>query len=62
MPREFIKLCAQCQEVMAEHYHLTEEQRPDLKRSRCDHCSFRGYLSTYSYDPSRPTREAEGIR
>ena len=57
---ETIKLCRSCAEDMGEHYKLTEIQNPELKRSRCAHCTFRGYISEYSFDPSRPIREVEG--
>ena len=60
--REYINLCAGCADIMGEHYHLTEEPARDQKRSRCQYpgCRFTGYLSRYSYDPSRPRRDVEG--
>ena len=60
MAREYIKLCWTCADIMGEHYHLTEEQDPEHKRSRCQQCRFSGYLSRFSYDPSMPKRLVEG--
>lgn len=55
-----IKLCTACADNMGVHYKLTEVQNPEVKRSRCQMCSFTGYLSQYSYDESRPIRDVEG--
>lgn len=62
MAREFIRLCWTCEEIMAEHYKLTEEHERDQKRSRCQNagCRASGYFSLFSYDPSRPIRDVEG--
>lgn len=57
MAREFIRLCWSCEEVMAEHYKLTEEPERDQKRSRCQRCTRSGFFSLFSYDPSRPKKE-----
>ena len=55
-----IKLCSSCADNMGEHYKLSELRNPEVKRARCQMCSFTGYLSQYSYDESRPIRDVEG--